>query len=151
MSKELTPLKALNDLIDYLESEHLDLSKEDHVVERKQIIENALEDYELMKQAKIIVADKKISDDDLEKLKNQRMSLYSSGESKVELLFDEETQKKLKAFEIIKEKPKTLFLIKTCENYDDYFASARYIPFLTDFLADIYSPEEYQLLKEMLS
>ena len=40
MSKELTPLKALNDLIDYLESEHLDLSKEDHVVERKQIINN---------------------------------------------------------------------------------------------------------------
>ena len=34
--------------------------------ENIKIIATALEDYELMKQAKIIVADKKISDDDLE-------------------------------------------------------------------------------------
>ena len=102
MSKELTPLKALNDLIDYLESEHLDLSKEDHVVERKEIIETALEDYELMKQAKIIVADKKINDDDLEKLKNQSIIVGNLEQSKIEPLFDEETQKKLKALEIIK-------------------------------------------------
>lgn len=72
----------------------------------------------MMKQAKIIVADKKISDDDLEKLKNQRMFSCSSGESKVELLFDEETQKKLKALEIIKEHKLLNYVLKNekCAN-----------------------------------
>lgn len=56
-----------------------------------------------------------------------------------------EVAKKLKALDIIREKPQTLFLIKTGENYDDYLASALYIP----YLADIYLKEEYDLLKEV--
>ena len=68
------------------------------------IIETALKDYELMKQTKIIVADKKISNDDLEKLKNQRMLVGSLEQCEIKPLFDKETQKKLKALEIIKEK-----------------------------------------------
>ena len=70
--------------------------------ENIKIIATALEDYELMKQAKIIVADKKISDDDLEKLKNQSIIVGNLEQSKIEPLFDEETKKKLKALEIIK-------------------------------------------------
>ena len=72
--------------------------------ENIKIIEAALKDYELMKQTKIITINKEVSDDDLEKLKNQRSFICSSEESKIELLLSEENQKKLKAFEIIKEK-----------------------------------------------
>lgn len=42
MSKELTPLQALNDLIERLEDEHLGLSEETWVVKRKRIIKKAL-------------------------------------------------------------------------------------------------------------
>lgn len=82
-------------------------------------IENALKDYELMKQTKIIVFDKKISDDDLEKLKNQRIFPCGVEESKVELLFDEETQKKLKALEIIKKKRVDVSWLHKCFNFID--------------------------------
>lgn len=46
MNKELTPLEALNDLIEGLEDEHLGLSESEWVVERKQIIETALKEKE---------------------------------------------------------------------------------------------------------
>ena len=104
MSKELSPLEALNDLIDYLEDEHLGLSEEERVIERKQIIETALNEYEIMRQTKFFAADEKISDEDLEKLKNQRMIVISAEQCELKPLFDEETQKKLKALEIIKNK-----------------------------------------------
>lgn len=68
------------------------------------IIETTLKEYEWMKQAKIIVADKKINDDDLEKLKNQRMFVGDLEKCEIKLLFDEKTRRKLKALEIIKEK-----------------------------------------------
>lgn len=67
-------------------------------------IESALKEHESMKQTKFIVADKKISDEDLEKLKNQRMFISNLEESKIEPFLDEKTQKKLKALEIIKSK-----------------------------------------------
>ena len=52
----------------------------------------------------------------------------------------------LKALEIIKEKPQTLFLVKTCKNYDIYFELAQD----TALIEDIYSPKEFDLLKEVL-
>ena len=54
--------------------------------------------------------------------------------------------KALKALEIIKEKPRTLFLVQTYENYDTYSTLAQDIA----LIEDIYSPEEYDLLKEVL-
>ena len=42
MNKQLTPLEALYDLIGVLENEHLGLSEEKYVVQRKNIIETAL-------------------------------------------------------------------------------------------------------------
>ena len=113
------------------------------------IIENALKDYELMKQAKIIVADKKINDDDLEKLKNQIMFLCSSGESKVEVLSDEETQKKLKALEIIKNKEvnvQELFdFIKKYEEHNGLYMYNGHRPY-----GKRINEKEFDLLKEVL-
>ena len=68
----------------------------------KKQIKTTLKDYELIKQTKFIVADKKISDDDLEKLKNQGMFVGNLGQCEIKPLFDKETQKKLQALEIIK-------------------------------------------------
>ena len=106
-------------------------------------IEKALKDYELMKQTKIIVIDKNISDDDLEKLKNQRIFASSLEESKVELLFDEETQKKLKALEIIKEKGIILQFIKETYTVEQYNAG------VFGTLVKPLTQEEYDLLKEI--
>lgn len=57
-----------------------------------------------------------------------------------------EDEKKLKALEIIIAKPRTLFLVQTCENYDIYLALAQDIA----LIEDIYSPKEFDLLKEVL-
>ena len=103
MSKELEALEKIKQAR-YLVDFELDVKVGEDYKEELAIIEKALKDYELMNQTKIIVIDKKISDDDLEKLKNQRILIGSSEESKVELLFDEKTRKKLKALEIIKNK-----------------------------------------------
>lgn len=67
------------------------------------IIERELKEYELMKQVRIIVVDKKISDDDSKKLKNQRMFISNLEQCEIKPLFDEKTQKKLKALEILKD------------------------------------------------
>lgn len=82
------------------------------------IIETALKEYELMKQTKIIVADKKISDEGLEKLKNQRMFVGNLEQCEIKPLFDEENQKKLKALEIIKEHKLLNYVLKNekCAN-----------------------------------
>ena len=114
--------------------------------ENIKIIATALEDYELMKQAKIIVADKKISDDDLEKLKNQRMFICSSGESKIELLFDEETQKKLKALEIIKKKRVDVRYLFQCKSLKQY----NFIYKGTNESNLCLTKEEYKSLKDVL-
>ena len=50
MNKQLTPLQALNDLIDYLEVEHYTLSEDEGVVERKQIIEKSLKALAILKK-----------------------------------------------------------------------------------------------------
>lgn len=135
MSKELEALEKIVDTY-YIDNMDKEIS----------IIEAALNDYELMKQPKIIVADKKISDDDLEKLKNQRMFLCSSGESKVELLFDEETQKKLKALEIIKKKQVNVRYLFQCKSLRDY----NFIYKGTNQSELCLTKEEYDILKEVL-
>ena len=142
MSKELEALDRL-----YCAG-RLDL---DYVLNGKQnqdyrIIGKALEDYELMKQAKIIVADKKISDDDLEKLKNQGIIVGNLEQSKVELLFDEETQKKLEALEIIKKKRVDVRYLFQCKSLRDY----NYIYKGTNQSELCLTQEEYDLLKDML-
>ena len=55
-------------------------------------------------------------------------------------------EKSLKALEIIKEKPQTLFLVKTCEKYDKYLEIAQD----QALIEDLYTQEEYDLLKEVL-
>ena len=140
MSKELEALERL------FCAGRLDL---DYVLNGKQnqdykIIETALKDYELMKQPKIIFTDKKISDDDLEKFKNLGVIVGNLEQSKIEPLFDNETQKKLKALEIIKEKKIDLDLLKISDDLDDY-------NFMCDMCyKNILTKEEYDLLKKVL-
>ena len=105
MNKEVTPLEALEKIgkVD-LHSEREDYCFLKNVyVNEYDTIEIALKEYELMKQTKIIVANKNISNEDLEKLKNQRMFVGSLERSEIKPLFDEETQKKLKALDSIKD------------------------------------------------
>lgn len=114
MSKKMTPLKALEQLKYYntFANDDFDMTKE------LDIIETALKDYELMKQTKIIVADKKISDEDLEKLKNQRMFVSNLEKCEIKPLFNEETQKKLKAIEVIKK--------YFTYDFDEFYASPKW-------------------------
>ena len=142
MSKELEALDRL-----YCAG-RLDL---DYVLNGKQnqdykIVETALKEYEFMKQTKIIVSDKKISDDDLEKLKNQGIIVGNLEQSKVELLFDEETQKKLEALEIIKKKRVDVRYLFQCKSLRDY----NYIYKGTNQSELCLTQEEYDLLKDML-
>ena len=130
MNKELTPLEALADIKDVLSCEG---AFDSACEERCNIVETALKEYKLMKQTKIIVVDKEISDDDLEKLINQRVLVNNLEQSEIKLLFDEETQKKFKAFEIIKSLPQEerQILLNAIYTYTK-------------------SEEEYDLLKEIL-
>lgn len=95
--KELTPLQALRDLQEVKGWNNKEFHK------RLTVIKKALKDYELMKQARIIVVNKEFSDENIEKLKNQRVLVGSLEQCEVKSLFDEQDLKKLKAFEIIKE------------------------------------------------
>lgn len=107
-----------------------------HIENQKQIKE-----YEVIKQTKIIVADKKISDDDLDKLENQGM--LTDLQCEIKPLFDEETQKKLKALEIIKEKMVNVGLLLRCANVERYNKGICYEP-------KHLTKEEFDLLKEEL-
>lgn len=98
MSKEL---QALEDIILYLNANE----PKGLYCKNIEIIKAALKEHEVMevmKQTKIVVSDPKVSDEDFEKLKNQGILTNLQGEIKP--LFDEETQKNLKALEIIKKK-----------------------------------------------
>jgi len=126
MSKELSPLEALNDLIDELECEHYGLSENEWVVERKQIIETAL-----------------IENDEAQReLTNLKKALLK-GDITNKWVNDYANQKnkKLKAFEIIKEKRVNVRCLMSgwkLGNYNSYKAHEK----LTQ--------EEYDLLKEVL-
>ena len=156
MSKELEALERL-----YCAG-RLDL---DYVLDGKQnqdykIVETALKEYEFMKQTKIIVSDKKISDDDLEKLKNQRIIVGNLEQSKIEPLFDNETQNKLKALEIIKEKRVNVEeFIEMFEDWKEityeewiiyYEENGYYIQGNEDFDYNRLAKEEFDFLKEVL-
>lgn len=106
-------------------------------------IEKELKEYELMKNTKIIVSDKKISDEDLEKLINQRVFVGSLEQREVKPLFDEETQKKLKALEIIKDKRVNVSLLSCSEWLDFYNQEIAY-------KEKELTQEEFDLLKEVL-
>ena len=131
MSKELEALEKLTNYKCSCMSEK---------VECKEIIETALKEYEMMKRTKIIISDKKISDDDLDKLMNQRM--FTDLQCEIKPLFDEETQKKLKALEIIKEKEVDVFIFLHSGDLETYNGIVEDNRKLTH--------EEYGLLKQVL-
>lgn len=151
MSKEL---EALNNM-----SEHIDLD-DDYFYDKNghkkdyAIIETALKEYELMKQTKIIVVDKKISDDDLEKLKSQRVFVGNLEQCEIKPLYDEEIQKKLKALEFIKEKGLSIndiAFIKNGETYETYIETMKVLYWRDEHLDKVLkTKEEYDLLKEIL-
>jgi len=115
------------------------------------IVEKALKEYEMMKQIKIIVVDKKISDDDLDKLKNQRVFVGNLEQCEIKSLFDERTQKQLKALEIIKEKNvnvRAFRKVLLMKQNDDVKLMAYNSQ--NDKYEDDLTQEEYDLLKEVL-
>ena len=120
---DILPIKQDLDRLEKLEKENQELKEKCKILEEneeavlttleisvqendklKKVIETSLKEYELMKQTKIITADKEISNADLENIKNQRMFVSSLKQFEIKSLFDEETQNKLKALEIIKNK-----------------------------------------------
>lgn len=175
MSKELTPLKALNDLIDYLESEHLDLSKEDHVVERKEIIETALKRLEIVEEENKLLRENNENLDEIyydtwyacERLKESRYyalmfvddvyCLVNTKDNKFDVIdtyevknggiIDNGTQNKLKALEIIKEKDVHIFWLKESKTLEEYNKEL-----LKRSMVDrLLTQEEFDLLREVLS
>lgn len=93
MSKEL---QALEDIILYLNANE----PKGLYCKNIEVIKAALKEHEVMKQTKLIVVDDKISDEDLELISNcRKMDTINLQPCKIV----EETKKKLKAFEIIKE------------------------------------------------
>ena len=132
---QMKPLQALELIMTRLEpsKDNIEKAKVEY-----ETVKSALKEYELMKNAKIIVPNKKISEDDFEKLRNQRMFVGDLEQCEIKPLFDEETKKKLKALEIIKNDTHIL---------NDEGVERIVIPFYDN----IYTPkEEYELLKEVL-
>lgn len=87
----------------------------------------------------------------LEPNRNEQECIYKLGqlediEEKHNIESLDDLDNRLKALAIIKEKPLTLFLVQTCENYDIYLEIAQD----TTLVEDIYSPKEFYLLKEVL-
>lgn len=175
MSKELTSLKALNDLIDYLESEHLDLSKEDIVVERKEIIETSLKRLEIVEEENKLLRENNENLDEIyydtwyacERLKERsdyalmfvddvyclvntkdnKFDVIDTYEVKNDGIIDNGTQNKLKALEIIKKKDVHIFWLKESETLEEYNKEL-----LKRSMVDrLLTQEEYDLLKEVLS
>lgn len=130
MNKELSPLEALNNLVDYLEDEHLGSSESERVVERKHVIESALKDYEQY--------EKILKDYDFN-LANFREACFTLAQFRGEGFTG--IEKKLKALELIKNKKINVRCLMSgwhLGNYNSYKAHIR----LTE--------EEYELLKEVL-
>jgi hypothetical protein len=137
MSKEL---QALEGIVFYLNASN---EPKSHYFKKIEIIKTALKEHEVMKQTKFIVSINKFSDADLDKLKNQRM-ISNLEPCEIKPLFDEETQKKLKAFEIIKEKEvdvRGINVSSAANEYNNWFSKR---------LKNDLTQEEYDLLKEVL-
>lgn len=99
MSKEL---QALEDIILYLNANE----PKGLYCKNIEVIKAALKEHEVMevmKQTKIVVSDPKVSDEDFEKLKNQRIIIGNLEPCEIKPLFDEKTQNKLKAYKDIEE------------------------------------------------
>ena len=151
-----TPIKSfeiIKEMYEHFVEKYIDLEPKLMICEKEDFdnVENTLKDYELMKQTEVVVADKKISDDDLEKLKDQR--IFIGG---IEPLFDEETQNKLRALDVIKEKEVNVhnfkeILIKQEWAYEQYLDEEN-DPNTSghQFAYKLLTKEEFDLLKEEL-
>lgn len=156
MSKEaIKSFEIIKEMYEYFVKKYRDLEPKLMICEKEDFdnIETALKEYELMRQTKIIVVDRKISDDDLEKLKNQRM-FVGSLECEIKPLIDEETKNKLKALEILKEILHIKIHIDKEENvailYVDIGKDFKTKEFTHLILGYIQDKEKYELLKEVL-
>lgn len=152
-----TPLEALEELKFQIGGAYLhthDLQVTPYQVKETclfEVIEDALKDYELMKQAKIVVVDKKIIDDDLDKLKNQRMLVDNLERCEIKPLFDEKTQKSFKALEILKWKKVDIYAFRYFnDNLEDEDALEAYNEEVAKSQRYL-TREEFDLLKEVLS
>ena len=82
----------------------------------------------------------------LEKLKRDLDEHYLSDTAKDTLY--QIIESALKSLEIIKEKPMSVYLVQSCKgNYERYFEIARDMC----LIEDVYTQEEYDLLKEVLT
>lgn len=138
MNKELEALERI-----YC---HLSKVDGDRFKQDKAIIETTLKEYELLKQTEIIVTVKEITDEDLEKFKNQRMYIGSSEPCEIISVLDEETKKKLKALDIIKEHGVDVAEIMICQDYHQY--EARFCENIKGRVK--LNKKEFDFLKEVL-
>lgn len=120
-------LKALEDLINFIGSGEIADTAElcEYVAERKDLIETALKDYETRKTL---------------------IETIDSGE----MIFEErnvweEKQKKIKAFNTIKEKKVDIHYLLKCKTPDEYNKKIRWLGFRDDLVQ-----EEFDQLKEVL-
>ena len=152
MKTPLKSFKIIKEMYEHFVKTYRELEPKLMICEKEDFdnVETALKDYELMKQTKIITVNKEVSDDDLEKLKNQRSFICSSGESKFELLLSEEDQKKLKVFEIIKDKKVDVpYIIENPEEKNVIWYNSRFTGVLCEGWRML-SQAEYDLLREVL-
>ena len=83
----------------------------------------------------------------LQSLNNIRYNYFhNKGGSEIEYFWFNRVEDALKALEIIKEKPDTLYLVKSCKSYKIYFD----IAIDNALIEDVYEKEEFDLLKEVL-
>lgn len=150
MNKELELYKEFLNIIEFPVKSHLLNSNDKPTLERYRVlrtqIEDALEDYEKIKQAKIIVEDDEISKEDFEKIFNyQKMFTNTNLQGEIKPVFDEENQKKLKAFDIIKDKRVLIWFLLDCDNASQYNHEIE----LRGEVYEMVSQEEFDLLKEV--
>ena len=145
MSKELTPLEALEKLVNYIlldeEQGYMDKEEADNVREDKAIVEKELKEYQEIKE---IMRNHHCED---------RFELNCKLCDYEEMLFDsEENKKKLKVLEIIKRLP--LDYIKDLIMFVRSFPEDTFGDFISwggDETPILINQEEYDLLKEILS
>ena len=83
----------------------------------------------------------------LKKIKETNSYMIQIQDKCICVPYYDDIEKELTALEIIKEKPLTLYLIENNDNYDVYFELALHI---ASTKKEIYSREEFELLKEVL-
>lgn len=142
MSKKLTPLQALEDLISFIGSGFVADTHElcEYVAKRKEIIETALKNYEELTSKPVILCERTHGH------AQALIDMISKNYKNIKIT-NLEDNKKLKAFEIIKKKRVfigELLQSDSLEEYNDYVEEqGRYDE-------DKLTQEEYDLLKEAL-